>query len=1589
MQISKELVEELQNRLKVGNRRGVHLNGVPGRSRYKFDLCRLRHINERLPEKFVTELLSNCPLKFNISWKDNVPDLNDLFEEEQTQLVKITRAFENLINQTQAIESEKGINTFGFGFPLLVRRDKSDNKLTIAPLFIWSLNIRKLKEFNTWQVSRNEDDAVYLNEVLINHLISDSEIDIRDTVGETLEDGLLDRNELIEVCEGVVNKINGTSKDFQGSFSEKLSELREIPLKTEFEKLPLTYNNSFIHFGGLFSIFEVQKQSVIKDYEHLKELEGKVLNLEDLDNYEFQSISSVETDPTQQAVLNSLQNKRHLLIQGPPGTGKSQSLTAVLINALENGKKCIVVCEKRTALEVLEESLKKKGLDKLTILLKDLVKDRRRVVDSVRNRVEIRPEARWGMRHIDSSRIALKASQSRIKDIVYRINNKHNKLSEKLIGGRNWTQIVGDYLTSYKETDESIEFDPKIFEFTSDELNRYLNKIEKGGALYFEYQKIKSLSFLNSGKLKGDNAFEIEDQMHADFSKYKKEVIVLSELNERFKQEFSYLYIEKFNSLFEIFAHVDQELEKLTDSLINIEKKSKEKYLEKRSDWYRKQVDEIKELCDETQNLIARNLNNPKFSVEGINSFGFRLLLPFSQKNKRTKDDFDRFFALMSKINEQSNQLKGLRCKFLMTNYAYEAQTRIADIESCLDNSDVSGIAASEFDELKFELYRTSSLTKYRSTISNWTFDPDFKSDFLKELEVIDADFTKQFNSIKEEIKAYHEDLDLILKGSIEDRINQIRIFKEELEKKKRQLPEIVDALTLKLNTFTINDQFVNETSTQLNNDLESLRDQIKEDNWVLKMLIRLKDSDEDINKLEEFIKLSEEYFNHEDNPFIKEYKWFSFYNSLSRWEKELFDELAKINNWKSAFLKLYFDALLKKHGDLDELFTDDTDHKQFAESRTSLEKQQIDYILNKWQVIQVQNEQRFDRENAINVVNLYNKRSSSRHQRLSLRNIVSKDIDLFTSFFPIILTTPEVCSSLFSNRDEYFDIVLFDEASQLRLEDNLPALLKGKQVIIAGDEHQMPPSNYFSKIFDGDLADESDEEEDEEIRQDDFILSCESLLEFGQELNFEKRYLDFHYRSRHPYLIDFSNSAFYNGRLKPLPNTQDYIPIKYIPVNGVYSDHSNESEAETVLSIIENNIHRLPNGEYPTVGVATFNISQRNLVISKIRERQQLSRYNEFNAKMAELEAAGFFVKNLENIQGDERDVIILSTTYGHDKQGKFAQRFGPINHTKGYKLLNVIVTRAKYKVYVCTSVPENIFLNYNDYIVAEGSNNRRGVFFAYLAYAKGISERNETLRKEILDNLQNNSKSQVEYNEEIFNLESPFEEEVYQYLIDKYSAQRITTQLEFAGFRIDMVYTPEDPSKKRIAIECDGAAYHSSREAYLYDHHRQKVLEQHGFVFHRIWSTNWWRNPKREAEKLFSFIDNHEVNVETVNQLDSSFTNAFTDDISINSVISHSPQLIQESKSFASTHEEDQEIIFEIDPSNKVKVGDTIEVKYLNSDSILEIKITDKESKKLGEVNLINIKTPLAVAILGKVEGDVVKVGALDKYVEILKIV
>ena len=293
----------------------------------------------------------------------------------------------------------------------------------------------------------------------------------------------------------------------------------------------------------------------------------------------------------------------------------------------------------------------------------------------------------------------------------------------------------------------------------------------------------------------------------------------------------------------------------------------------------------------------------------------------------------------------------------------------------------------------------------------------------------------------------------------------------------------------------------------------------------------------------------------------------------------------------------------------------------------------------------------------------------------------------------PVWMASPETVAQIFA-RKALFDIIVFDEASQCRLEEALPVLLRGQRVVIAGDPQQLPPTRFFESAI--------AVSEDEQLDTDQQLFESqqgeiEDLLGAALNIEIEESYLDVHYRSRNSDLIQFSNIHFYDSRLQPIPGHPDnrsrYAPVTLYRADGIYKDRQNLAEAQKVCQIVRDLLKR---EQPPSIGVACFNISQRDLILDTLAEMSESD--PEFGRTLAEAwkrkgngSFEGLFVKNLENVQGDERDHIIISTTYGPDVSGKFYRRFGPVGRAGGGRRLNVLVTRARDEVHLVTSIPES----------------------------------------------------------------------------------------------------------------------------------------------------------------------------------------------------------------------------------------------------------------------------------------------------------
>ncbi len=421
---------------------------------------------------------------------------------------------------------------------------------------------------------------------------------------------------------------------------------------------------------------------------------------------------------------------------------------------------------------------------------------------------------------------------------------------------------------------------------------------------------------------------------------------------------------------------------------------------------------------------------------------------------------------------------------------------------------------------------------------------------------------------------------------------------------------------------------------------------------------------------------------------------------------------------------------------------------------------------------------------------------------------------------------------SVFLEAQSYdFDMVIFDEASQVHTEDAIGAIMRGKQAIIVGDTKQLPPTSFFSTS----LNDEDFDVDTDEAIEDSDAGAYESILDEAVAV-LPERSLRWHYRSRHEHLIAFSNIKIYNSQLITFPSSTEKAPdcgVEYVYVNdGVYDrggKKNNIIEAKKVADLVFEHCKKHPNR---SLGVVTFSEAQQNAVDAAIRQKRLKDPH--FDKFFIDDKEEPFFIKNLENVQGDERDTIIFSIGYAKDSKGIMYMNFGPLSREGGYRRLNVAITRAKYNVKLVGSiVPTDIDL---DKVSSEGVKMLR----SYIEFAQqGII----ALEKELTFNYD-------------LEFDSPFEEAVYDFLQSK--GYNVVTQVGCSGFRIDMaVKHPTQSGKFVIGIECDGAMYHSSRTARERDRLRQAVLEDMGWNIYRIWSTDWIKDPKTEEGKLINAIE------------------------------------------------------------------------------------------------------------------------------------
>ncbi|CNE70634.1 putative DNA helicase [Mycobacterium tuberculosis] len=396
------------------------------------------------------------------------------------------------------------------------------------------------------------------------------------------------------------------------------------------------------------------------------------------------------------------------------------------------------------------------------------------------------------------------------------------------------------------------------------------------------------------------------------------------------------------------------------------------------------------------------------------------------------------------------------------------------------------------------------------------------------------------------------------------------------------------------------------------------------------------------------------------------------------------------------------------------------------------------------------------------------------------------------------------------------FDVVIFDEASQVLPQDAVNCVYRGDSLIVAGDQNQLPPTDFFAQ------SDNSDDDEYDEDVPDSF----DSLLDMCKGSGLIRSLpLSWHYRSRHEGLIAFSNRRFYDGGLVTFPGafeSGEDVGVTFTKVAGVYERGRSRRNPIEADAVAERVLHHYRTRPHLSLGVVAMSDAQAHAIEDAVERAR--AEHPDLERFFAEDRLHGFFVKNLETVQGDERDVVIISVGYGPGPDGRLTMAFGPLNRENGWRRLNVAVTRARHRVEVISSISGSD--------IREGTNRSRDHFKKYLDYA----ERGPAVLED-------------RPLEEDAAPESPFEESVLE-VLERWGHD-VQPQVGVGGYRIDMaVRHPVLPGRFALGIECDGAMYHSSKAARDRDRLREKMLRDLGWKLYRIWGTDWYRNrPDAEA--------------------------------------------------------------------------------------------------------------------------------------------
>lgn len=751
-------------------------------------------------------------------------------------------------------------------------------------------------------------------------------------------------------------------------------------------------------------------------------------------------------------------------------------------------------------------------------------------------------------------------------------------------------------------------------------------------------------------------------------------------------------------------------------------------------------------------------------------------------------DDFEQYKKVIVDLSRNLLDINKLKTEILGKVKEKFIEEKTSNFEKTFrETSFLARVFNKEYKTAKEDLEKLSG---QKLSHGDWIKLFESKKEYLKSLD--------KHKKLESENKKYVKNLGDIFS---ETNLNKLNKKSEEFSESFKNAEDL-SKKPAKLVSFWLSEKPKDDTFEALKEKIKNIDDYLSES-----ILSKAENIEEIENQIHEFI----ENIKYLDDVLIFKEGFDSLNNELKEFIKGYFDKeiLSKLS---SVFLKAYYLQLLEEILKQNNVPSPKNKVEMFREKDFEVRDIKRYKIMDS--IEQDQPSMNYH-SHGINEVSILKRENEKKRRLKPIRDLLEEIPNLVFSLKPCFMMSPLSVSQYINPKTIKFDVVIFDEASQVMPEDAIPCLIRAKQAIVVGDTQQLPPTSFF-------MSGREDEAVEEEIEDlESFLSECST--------KFRTKPLLWHYRSKNEHLIAFSNRFFYEHRLITFPNSRikddsglDFIHVK----TGVYDrgkSRKNRVEAREVVKQYKELKKKFPD---KSLGIIAFSIAQENA----IREEFRVAGVNVEESIDSQRE--DLFIKNLETVQGDERDIILISVGYGKDSSGKLSYHFGPLNRDGGYKRLNVAVTRSRFKTVVLSSLsPEEL---------DEDKINVDGVRYLkyYLDYAKNKDFNKFLQTSEGLD------------------FDSGFEESVYETLVNE--GFSVSTQVGCSGYRVDLaIKHPKNPGIYLLGVECDGAQYHSSRFARDRDKVRQLILESLGWNIHRIWSDDWLNNRDYEIKKIKEKVD------------------------------------------------------------------------------------------------------------------------------------